>query len=302
VTDLAAAVTGVALVDLDAGELRAAFGQHPLRLRHALTGHPALSLDALARVAAAHPAELVEHHRADLPLLLPTGEAEALPLPAGDVVTGIRDNGCWVVLWCLERAAGYRGLVDGSIAPVRAIVPASEGRLGPTDGLALVASPGAVVPAHLDNNHNVLFQVEGTKELFVGEFLDAREQHRQVERRYGPSGLNHDRLPDVVTRHELRPGDAIYLPPFTTHWVVGGSDVSVALSCSFTTAASRRAQQVHAYNARLRRLGLDPRPPGSDARRDGAKVAALRAWLRARTLRDRISRLRSRTGAAPAPA
>jgi hypothetical protein len=258
-------------------------------------------LEAFEQVAATHPTPLIEHHRADLPLVLPTGEADALPLLPGEIIAGISGNGCWMVLWAIERGGAYRSLIDEWIAPVRALVPASEGRLRPNDGVALIASPGAIVPAHVDNNHNVLFQIEGTKQVCVGEFVDERDQHRQVERRYGPEALNLERLPENVTSYDLGPGDALYVPPYTCHWVVGGPEPSVAVSCSFTTDATRRAQDVHACNARLRKLGLEPSAPGRPLR-DLAKVTALRAWLSARKLTARLDRGPERAVTAPGAA
>ena len=299
-------MTTEALVGLDHAALRAAIGRRPLALRHGLSGHPALSRQALGAVAEVHPPNLVEHHRADLPLVLPTGEADRLALPPRAVIEGIEGNRCWMVLWAIDRAAPYDALVEQWVAPIRAAIPPSEGALGPSESLALIASPGAVVPAHVDNNHNVLLQLEGTKELFVGEFSDPSESQRQIERRYGPAVLNLDRLPERVSRFVLEPGDAIYIPPYTFHWVVGGPEVSVALSCSVTTEVARRTLGVHACNARLRRLGLHPRPPGERPRRDRAKVRALHGWVRFRSvssaarrrLRDGVAGVRSRlTGA-----
>ena len=271
-------------IAVDGSVLAAAFGDRPVALRHRLVGHPALSTDALAAVAERHPGNLIEHHVADLPLVLPTGEARMLPLTPREVIDGLADNGCWVVLWSIDRVAPYGRLVDEWLAPVRALAPGAEGRLGPSEALALLASPGAIVPAHVDNNHNVLLQLRGSKDVFVGEFTDRSDTQRQIERRYGPAALNLDRLPEHVTRFTLGPGDALYIPPFTIHWVVGGPQVSAALSCSFTTEDCRRAQQVHACNARLRRLRISPRPPGESRARDQTKVLALRSWGATRRL------------------
>ncbi len=269
-------------VALDRTELAAAMGRWPLALRHDLGDHPLLSRAALARVASQHPAHLVEHHRGDLPLVLPTGEASSLALTPQEVVEGIETNGCWMVLWGMDAIDPYGILASEWMAPVRDACPARERAPSVIEALALLASPGAVVPAHVDHIHNVLFQLEGTKQVFTGAFRDASEAQRQVERRYGPARLNLDRLPERVAEHRLGPGDALYIPPFTPHWVVGGPDVSVALSCSFTTAASRRFQDVHACNARLRRIGVDPYPPGASRVRDLAKVQVSRTWWRSR--------------------
>jgi ribosomal protein L16 Arg81 hydroxylase len=297
-------MTTDALVGLDPAALRGAIGRRPLLLRHGLSGHPSLSRAALAAVAEVHPGNLVEHHRADLPLVLPTGEAERLPVSPRAVIEGIEENRCWMVLWHIDTAAPYDALVEQWVEPIRAAIPTSEGALGASESLALIASPGAVVPAHVDHNHNVLLQLEGTKELFIGEFSDASEGQRQVERRYGPAVLNLDRLPERVTRFVLGPGDALYIPPYAFHWVVGGPDVSVALSCSVTTAAANRAHEVHAWNGRLRRLGIHPRPPGEGLYRDRAKVRALHSWIRFRRLSSSaqrrlsagVARARSRRG------
>jgi hypothetical protein len=200
-----------------------------------------------------------------------------------------------MVLWALGTVEPYGTLVEEWLRPVREAMPAAEGRVGPSDALALIASPEAVVPAHVDNKHNVLVQLEGTKDVFIGEFVDRGEGHRQVEHRYGPARLNLDRLPEIVTRFTLEPGDALYLPPYTIHWVIGGSGSSVAVSCSFGTESSHQAQEVYACNARLRRVGLHPAPPGERPRIDRAKVRALHGWV---TLRRRGAAARRRGAAA----
>ena len=96
-------MTSRALVELDHDALRAAIGRHPVLLRHQLTGHPALSRAALTELAADHPANLVEHHRADLPLVLPTGETESLSLSAREFS---KESRATVVGWCSGRSTG----------------------------------------------------------------------------------------------------------------------------------------------------------------------------------------------------
>ena len=68
---------------------------------------------------------------------------------------------------------------------------------------------------------------------------------------------------------ELGPGMSSYQPMLRPHWVRCHGEVSVSIGFSLYTRAGEDRRVVHAVNRRMRRLGLDPAPPGSGA--DGAK-------------------------------
>jgi hypothetical protein len=219
---------------------------------------------------------------ADLPLLLPSGEVERLPVSAADVVRRLADNGCWMVLWFLERSPAYRMLLDDCLDQVRPTVVSVEGAMGQGGANLLVASPCGTVPVHFDRHHNLLLQVRGTKRLMVGTFQDPAAAQHEIERHYGAS-RNLDVMPTNVTTFELGPGDGVYIPPYAFHWVIGGPDVSVALSCGFRSPQSERAELVYRCNVKLRRVGLSPSPPGRSEWADRAKAAAVLARSRVRT-------------------
>jgi hypothetical protein len=145
-----------------------------------------------------------------------------------------------------------------------------------------MGSPGAVVPVHLDRHHNVLVQVSGSKRLSVGAFADPAVQRRQVERHFSGSEKHPAELPAATQTFHLQAGGALYIPPYTFHWVEGGPDVSIAMSCGFSTAGTERAELVHACNAKLRRLHLPASPPGRSGYRDRAKAGLVRHSRRVR--------------------
>jgi hypothetical protein len=186
----------------------------------------------------------------------------------------------------IEQVDGWRDVLDSSVA----------GLADPTELRAQVflASPGAVTPAHFDSYHNLLFQVRGTKELTIGSFRDHTTARREIARRFGPERENLRALPDEVTVHHLAPGDGLYLPPDTFHWARSGPEVSLALSCTYSNAESRRRILIHLCNAHLRRLGLDPQLPGSSALRDSTKYWLERLWLQSQRMR-RAAVLRKRS-------
>jgi hypothetical protein len=63
----------------------------------------------------------------------------------------------------------------------------------------------------------------------------------------------------------------VYVPAFMPRWVQNGPAASISLSITFRTPASLRLERVHLLNARLRRAGLSPRPPGASPVRDRLK-------------------------------
>jgi len=51
-----------------------------------------------------------------------------------------------------------------------------------------------------------------------------------------------------------------YMPQTAPHWVKNGNDVSVTISVTYYTEATRRRQLLHRTNFSLRQLGLKPPP------------------------------------------
>ena len=246
--------------------------------------------------AADWPTPWLEHHRAvDLPFLLPEGKTDQLSVGASEVVRHIDSNGCWVVLWQLEHSPRYSLLLDECLEGVDALVGGREGGVTSRGMNVLVASPGAVAPSHFDMHHNFLLQIEGTKDVMIGSFSDPTIGEREIDRYFDLHNNNSRILPDVVSTFRLAPGDGVYIPPFAFHWVRGGSDASVSISCGFRTRGTEQTNRVHACNARLRRMGLHPAAPGRSVYRDRAKLMAFTSARRARrTMRSAVSWARHR--------
>ena len=143
----------------------------------------------------------------------------------------------------------------------------------------LASSPDGMVPAHFDMHHNFLLQIDGTKDVMIGSFSDPDVNERAIDRFYDEGNNNARALPDLAASFRLEPGDGVYIPPFAFHWIHGGPRTSITISCGFRTRATEQANVVHECNARLRRFGLHPDPPGASMYRDRAK-AELLTWAR----------------------
>lgn len=284
-------------LDIDRGRFAAVLGERPITFRHGVVDHPLLALDAIAGWADEWPARWTEHHLADLPLLLPRGNpAKRLDASPGDVVRGLESNNCWMVLWFVETLPAYQRLLDEVLDRVVDVVREREGTMGRRGANLFFGSPGSVAPAHFDRHHNLLLQVRGTKDVSIGVFDDPAQAQREIESHFGVQHNLHD-LPEQQETFHLEPGDGLYIPPYAFHWVVGGPEASLSLSCGFETPTSTRDGLVHTCNVHLRRLGLNPAPPGASMQRDRAKAALVQTRRRLEPLRAKATQtLRARLG------
>jgi hypothetical protein len=242
---------------------------------HDLIGEPLLTLEALADAADRLPPQQVEHHLADIPSVLPGGETKKLEQTPGEVVRGIGDNGCWVMLTALARLPDYTDLLKRAAGRFELALRARGERIVGHNLVAFIGAPGATVPVHFDRNHHLLLQIRGTKTVGTGSFTDARVRERQLERGMQFHRLNADRVPDDAEEHELQAGQALVIPAYTFHWVHGSNDVSIALTCTASTETTLRDAAVYRFNVRARKLHVPVQPPGRHLWLDRAKQRAV---------------------------
>lgn len=269
------------LLEIDPLTYGEAIGRHEFAVRHALTDHPLLSLEAIAELADAMPSRAVERHEAKQPLVVPRGSPDLSGLPS-DTVRTIETNGRWMVLWNIEQVFSYGRLLDDILDEVKPFVPAREGGMGRREAFLFLSAPNAVTPVHFDPEHNFLLQIRGEKEFNVGRFPNREWERREIDRYHDGGHRNLTEVPPHTSRFLMRPGDGTYVDPWAPHWVYNGPAVSISLSITFRTWHSERIELVHFLNARLRRLGLSPRPAGESALLDRAKATftSFATWVR----------------------
>jgi hypothetical protein len=237
------------------------FLSEPVAVRHSLADDDRLSLEALAELADQLPAESVERHRADLPVLMPGG-APDVEGPPSETVRTIETNGCWMVMWYMEQHPVYRDLLNEVLDEVAPYVGAKQGGMQRREAFLFLSAPNAVTPVHFDPEHNFLLQIKGAKDMNVCEW-DSRASELEEFNRYHDGGhRNLATMPRTCTPYRLNPGGGVYVPPWRPHWVQNTDAVSISLSITFRTAESERSERVHVVNSKLRRMHLSPRPPG----------------------------------------
>jgi hypothetical protein len=264
----------VHVLDIDRAAFADGFARRAFAVRHELVDHPLLTLEAIAELADRLPPLAVERHSADQPLLVPGGAPELGGRP-GDTVRDIETSGAWMVLWNIEQAPPYRDLLDRCLDEVELLVSGEHGGMLRREAFLFLSAPNALTPAHFDPEHNLLLQIRGHKQMNVGRFSDRASELRELDRYHDGGHRNIEHLPDEFTAFEMDPGDGVYVYPFAPHWVRNGPRASMSLSITFRTVVSERAERVHRFNARVRRLGLSPRPAGRRRAVDSVKAGAM---------------------------
>ncbi|HEY6815509.1 MAG TPA: cupin-like domain-containing protein [Croceibacterium sp.] len=253
------------------------------KLRHNLSAHPLLELDALAELGEALPARSVEYNRGDLPIGV-DGKPGGNGLTIGQTIRGIERTNSWAVLKNIEQVPAYAALVGELLGEIEAAIVAKTGRMMKTQGFIFVSSPNAVTPYHFDPEHNILMQLVGRKAMTVfpaGNALCAPDPVHETYHTGGGRELTwRDELAEHGMTFRLEPGEAIYVPVMAPHHVRHGPVPSISLSITWRSEWSFAEADARAFNKLLRRWGFAPRPPARWPARNRAKAIAWRVLRR----------------------
>ncbi len=266
-------------------EFAARYPAAPARLRHQLIDHPLLSIERLVELARLLPTASVEYNSGDLPIAQDPAKTPMNGLSAEETVRRIAENKSWIVLKNIEQDSFYSSLLDECLVEAAPVAMAATGEMYKREGFVFVSSPGSVTPFHMDPEHNILMQVRGSKtfNIFPPDSAEivSDEGHEKFHQPGGHRNLpykdDYSRLAQAVA---MGPGDALYVPVKSPHWVKVGPDVSVSLSITWRSDASDAEAFLRRANGWLRAKGLTPPPPGAAPLRD--RTARLAARLASR--------------------
>jgi len=261
----------------------ASYPEGPHKLRHHLSAHPLLELDALAELGETLPAGSVEYNRGDLPIGV-EGKPEGTGLAIGETIRGIEESNSWAVLKNIEQVPAYAALVGELLGELEAEIVPKTGRMMRTQGFVFVSSPGAVTPYHFDPEHNILMQLVGEKAMTVFPAGNAACAPDAAHETYHTGGGRELTWRDELAEHgmtfRLEPGEALYVPVMAPHHVRNGPVPSISLSITWRSEWSFAEADARAFNHLLRTWGFAVRPPGRWPARNRAKAIAWRALRR----------------------
>jgi hypothetical protein len=260
-------------------ETRDAFSAHypevPHKLSHQLCGHALLDLEALAQLAEDLPDASIEYNRGDQPIGV-DGKPAPTGIPIGETIRNIATTGSWAVLKNIEQSPIYAALLGELLDELRPQIEAKTGQMLKTQGFIFISSPNAVTPYHFDPEHNILMQLRGSKVMTQFPAGDPTYAPDQTHESYHTGGARELRWRDELaaggTPWPLSPGEALFVPVMAPHHVKNGPEPSVSLSITWRSDWSFAEADARAFNAVLRRWGIEPQPPGRWPSRNGGKA------------------------------
>lgn len=257
------------------------YPETPHTLTHSLLQHPLLDLESLALLGEALPEKSLEYNRGDLPIGIRPEDVPSNGLTIGQTIRNIESANSWAVLKNIEQVPAYRDLLHSLLGELGDIAGATTGAMLRPEGFIFVSSPGSMTPFHFDPEHNILLQLRGWKTMTVFPAGDTRFAPPEAHEAYhsgGPRNLNwNDDFAPHGVDFRLNPGEAIFVPVMSPHYVRNGDVPSISLSITWRSEWSYAETDAHAMNSVLRKFGFNPAPPKRYPVNNNAKSFTYRA-------------------------
>ena len=262
---------------------REKFDKSPFLFEHTLAHNPAFTMDRLARLlemTIPHP-ELLYWDAGKKRVDQRWNEQPGRDFSVEEAFRRIRENDAWIILFGAERDPEIAALLEQSMQQIESLCGYELFKdVKVRAAYIFITAPRRVVTYHIDFQCGFLLQLHGDKTLHAFERTD-REVTSEVElERFWTKDTNAAIYkPEFECRaHKwvLRPGLGAHLPVNAPHWLENGDDISVSLSLNFQFKNSRLAD-IYRANYYLRKLGIEPTPPGVSMWRDRAKACGMTA-------------------------
>lgn len=268
---------------------KASFDTKPFVFDHGLTdSHPLFNLAALrALLDAPGVKDNIAYDAGDIRVDQRWDSMPAKP-PIEEVFDNIGTSGAWIVMRRVHRLPAYRELLDACLTEVRKLSgrDVSEDEKS-REAMIFVTSPNRVTPYHIDRECNFLMQVRGTKTISVFDREDKDvvpdQELETFWSRDNNAGVYKPQFQDRAFVSHMRPGTGVHIPVNFPHWLKNDDNVSVSLSISYQYKDWAR-KNVYQANYYLRKMGLQPTPPGRSAAVDYSKRVAVEMALRTKRL------------------
>jgi hypothetical protein len=291
-----------ALVTVDPTAYKSAFNNTPLGFKHYLHQLPMFQPEALAELAKKYgerPADYYVSNSAPTPGTK-FFDVKEKSLKPEEAVAHLATAPTRVLLKRPENyEAGFQELLDKLFEKVVELRGGLKGeKVVRLESAVFISSASSTTPFHFDPEINHFFQIEGAKHYHVYSPRAVRESELEDFYVQGKVEIGQVDLAirDKSLEHvfDLMPGCGFHQPQDAPHWVQTGTERSVSYAFVYETDASRARGRVFAANHYLRKLGVNPQPPGATSG-DNAKSSVMKVVVpvRGRIVRN-LKRLRSR--------
>ncbi len=243
------------------------FGQQPQCIKHSLHQHPLFSTEALGRLI-----ELTDRNNYYVNTMDITShnarsrrEGEIRGLSGVDAIDAVAKGRLWILLLQPEKfVPGYAKLVREIYEEMAANVPGFE-PFGEKISI-LISSPRIQVYYHCDVPGQTLWQVRGSKQVYVYPNQAPWIHQPSLERimlgeKHEISMPYEQKFDQAANVYDLQPGEMLHWPLNAPHRIVNNDCLNISFTTEHYTRDIRRSFIVHCGNGVLRhQLGLKDKP------------------------------------------
>jgi hypothetical protein len=273
--------TGEALLP-HGGQYADNFNRHDFLFDHGLAHHPMFELKEMLALAKRIPKyrDFVywQNGRINVNERWEVNPGKRLSLE--ETIEGIAHNDSLVILKHAEQDEIFGPLLQEILQRIFSFTsPAAQRDIVLGESLIFINSPRRLTAYHLDLESNFLLQVSGEKFIHVHDCTDRGVTPHQELENFCCGNQNGAIFKQSRERdahyYRLTPGHGVHFPSTAPHWVENGDQVSVSININFDLVSiHKQLKRVYTVNRVLRRLGVEPAPPGNSALRDALKVRA----------------------------
>ncbi len=282
--------------EVDPQTFRQHLNREAFSFHHRLVGNPLFEVERLSHLAELVSANSNHFYHMSGQVKLDGGWAgKPLPAPLSQCVRDIASSRTWIILKHCEQDPEYRALMEKCIREFGEMTGWDLKRKTSLWELQVVlTSPRQLTPYHMDNECAFLFHLAGKKTLNVFDQKDRSIVTEQELENFWMHDASAAKIkPGSQARaktYYLEPGQAVHFPINAPHCVENGDDVSISVNIN-TELVGQPWGSVFQANYYIRKLGLNPVPPGQSVVRDRFKHTVM---VGAKSLRKPLVRLLGR--------
>ena len=273
--------SGIKLIEQNE-EFKTKFDRYSFAFRHKLAGHPVFELGRLMELAeetqGTRPADLYY----DAGTVDVNQRWDRTPRPefsARDAIQRIENCGAWIVLKRADKNEEYARVLKECMAELQEFTGLNLDRVMKVQEVILfITSPKRVTTYHIDRECSLLLQIRGDKRISIFDRNDREVLSEEEIERFWSVDHNAPRYKPELQSHaavyEMKPGIGVHIPVNAPHWVQNGDSISISLNVNFQYRDTARAN-LYRLNFLLRKMGVQPSPPGISPMKDRVKSVAV---------------------------
>ena len=278
--------------DADRCQFEESFNRVSFPFAHYLSEHPLFALDRLVELAHTQADEDVYFDAGNIAVNQRWDQSPKGRLSVTQTIDQIENAGAWVLLKRLQRDPRYAAILESGLAEVESLVGANfPKKIQRKSVVVLITSPNRTTAYHIDPDCNFLIQIRGEKVLYVFDQYDREVLPEQELERFwtldNNAAIYKEQFQARARAYEMKPGMGVHMPVNAPHWAKNGDNISVSVALIFQMPDWDLAN-IYRWNHYLRKIGLDPTPPGQSRLRDAMKRWSMEGASRARRTLKRL--------------